>query len=512
MRFVRSGHDASVRTKVEARPRHFLAAALAWAVLAGAVAISFRPAVAVIWGDSPAFVESALRTLDAGTLTVVGGRDPGYPALLAATFALGGSLGTVVWLQQVAWAVLIAALAATVQLVTGRTAALVPIILLALYPGLLMFRNVISAELIYAVLLDLAVAALLVATCLAKTASCGMVAAAIIGAALAACCKSQGLLLPIAVATAGAFVARPDTPARIALLALSCAVAVALFATGSRFAAAASDEPSAVFVAKTLFCNHLNLELESEAARRQIAALAGPGADALLERLATEAAAEPDRWPVLGFFGDACMFDAALDNAIAYKSGPEAQPTTRAAAAYRRIFVTAVLDRPLAYAGKVFRQMAFGSFDAWPPFGLDAVVPASTDDVPRVSGLMARHGRTVQAAGLGTEEEVQGALLATVPELSTLLFRVLSAAFVVSMAWWSWIGLSSRGRLSPFFVRGGIVIGMWATSIVTAAAAHTLDVSRYLVPATPVVALMLSLSAAELITMVVRPWRSDDAR
>lgn len=508
---MRSDHEASVRTKGAIRSSQPLAATLTWIVLAGAIAVSFRPPIAVIWGDTPAFVESALRTLEAGTLTVVGGRDPGYPAVLAVTFALGGGLGTVVWLQQAAWAALIVVLAATAQVVTGRIGALAPIILLALYPGLLMFRNVITSELIYAVLLNLAVAALLVATCLRKTASCGLVAIAIIGAALAACCKSQGLLVPIAAMVAGVFAARPDTPARIASIALACAVAVALLATGSRFAAAPSDEPSAVFVAKTLFCNHLDIELGSDPTRREIAAMAGPGGDALLERLAVDLQAERDRWPVLGFFGDACLFDAGLDKAIAGSSASEpGDLPTRAAAAYRHAFVVAVRDRPLAYAGKVVRQMAFGTFDAWPPFGLDGIIPMSADDVPHVFAMLARHGRAAEATDLGAEQ-VRGALLAELPGVSTLLFKGLSAAFILAAAWWSWRGLSSRGRRSSFFLRGGIVIMMWAASIVTAAAAHTLDVSRYLVPATPIVALMLSLSVAELIVMAAGRRRSDGA-
>src|SRR6266852_3859213 len=61
-------------------------AVLAWAVLLAATVVSFRPAVPVIWGDTPSFVESALLTLEAGRPTVAGGRDPGYPAFLAVTF------------------------------------------------------------------------------------------------------------------------------------------------------------------------------------------------------------------------------------------------------------------------------------------------------------------------------------------------------------------------------------------------------------------------------------------
>jgi hypothetical protein len=47
------------------------------------------------------------------------------------------------------------------------------------------------------------------------------------------------------------------------------------------------------------------------------------------------------------------------------------------------------------------------------------------------------------------------------------------------------------------------VIVMWAASIVTAAGAHTLDVWRYLIPAVPMVGLMLSLFAVELAETIV---------
>src|SRR6266481_5682317 len=110
-------------------------AVLAWAVLLAAIVVSFRPAVPVIWGDTPSFVESALLTLEAGRPTVAGGRDPGYPAFLAVTFAFGGDLGTVVRLQQAAWAILMLALAATAQAATRNAGGLVPIILVATYPG-----------------------------------------------------------------------------------------------------------------------------------------------------------------------------------------------------------------------------------------------------------------------------------------------------------------------------------------------------------------------------------------
>src|SRR5882757_9335160 len=81
---------------------------------------------------------------------------------------------------------------------------LVPIILVTMYPGLLLFRNVLTAELLFAVLLNLALAGLLVATCVGKTARCCAVAASILCAALAACFRSQGILVPIAAVVMGA--------------------------------------------------------------------------------------------------------------------------------------------------------------------------------------------------------------------------------------------------------------------------------------------------------------------
>jgi hypothetical protein len=470
---------------------------LAWSALLVAIVVSFRPAVPVIWGDTPSFVESALRTLEAGRPTVAGGRDPGYPALLAVTFAFGGGFGTVVRLQQAAWAVLILALAATAQAATRNAGGLVPIILVATYPGLLLFRNVLTAELLFAVFLNLAMAGLLVATCVGKAARCYAVAASVVCAALAACFRSQGILVPIVAVVVGARLARPDTPARLAVIAVSVAAALALLAAGSRFGASDSDQASVVFVPKTLFCNHLNIVLASDAARREIISAAGDRADATMARLAADFAAEPGRWPVLGFFGDACLFDTALDRDVVADDTGNA---LGAATAYRRIFLAAVRDRPLAYAGKFVRQMAYGASVAWPPYGLGPAIPVSTDDVPHVSDIMTRHGRAAQPIDL-QGGPVRIGLLSDLPGISANLYRALSIAFVIAIIFWTVTAVRRQHPGFPtraFLTRAGIVIVMWAASIVTAAGVHTLDVWRYLVPAVPMVGIMLSLFAVEL--------------
>jgi hypothetical protein len=503
---VRSDREASARTLGGAAslsgvglPR--LWSVLAWAALLVAIVVSFRPAVPVIWGDTPSFVESALRTLEAGRPTVAGGRDPGYPAFLAVTFAFGGDLGTVVRLQHVAWALLLLALAATAQTATRSAGALVPIILVALYPGLLLFRNVLTAELLFAVFLNLALAGLLVATCVGKTARCCAVAAAVLCAALAACFRSQGLLVPIASVLVGARLARPDTSARLAVIAVSVAAALALLVAGSRVGASNSDQASTVFVPKTLFCNHLNIVLASDSARREIVSAAGERADATMARLAADFAAEPGRWPVLGFFGDACLFDSALDRDVTDDTGN----AVGAAAAYRRIFLAALRDRPLAYMTKFVRQMAYAASVAWPPYGLDPAITVSADDVPHVSDIMTRHGRAAQSTYL-QGGPVRIGLFSDLPAISAYLFKALSTAFVIAVIFWT---VTAVRRRSPgFSTRAGIVIVMWAASIMTAAGAHTLDVWRYLIPAVPMVGLMMSLFVVELTETITSLRRS----
>jgi hypothetical protein len=201
---------------------------------------------------------------------------------------------------------------------------------------------------------------------------------------------------------------------------------------------------------------------------------------------------------VLGFFGDACLFDTALDRDVADDNGT----TGGAASAYRRIFLAAVRDRPLAYAGKFVRQMAYGASVAWPPYGLDPAIPVSTDDVLHVSGIMTRHGRAAQPIDL-QGGPVRIGPLSDLLRISAYLFRTLSTAFVIAVIFWT-VTLVWRRRRG-FVTRGGIVIVMWAASIATAAAAHTLDISRYLIPAVPMVGLMLSLFAVELAETIARP-------
>src|SRR5205807_9026170 len=119
-------------------------------------------------------------------------------------------------LRRAAGVVLMLARGRHAQAATRNGGGRVAIILVATSPGLLLFRNVLTAELLFAVFLNLAMAGLLVATCVGKTARCYSIAASILCATLAACFRSQGVLVPIAAIVVGARLARPDTSARVA--------------------------------------------------------------------------------------------------------------------------------------------------------------------------------------------------------------------------------------------------------------------------------------------------------
>ena len=130
---------------------------LLWTILLIAIVGSIRALTPGICCDSPAFVESALHMLETWRPAVVDARDPGYPIVLGMIFTIGGSLRSVILLQYLTWAILIMALAATSQIVTRAAYSLGPILLLAMYPGLLIYRNLIQSEAIYSFFLNMAV-------------------------------------------------------------------------------------------------------------------------------------------------------------------------------------------------------------------------------------------------------------------------------------------------------------------------------------------------------------------
>ena len=224
-----------------------------WALLALAIALSVRAPAPVISGDSPPSLESALRSLETRRPVVVGGRDAGLPEFLAANFALGGDLVSSVVVQMGLWLVLIAALAATVRILTGRAYALLPIIVLADVSGILPFtRNVIAAEMLYAAFLGFAAIALLFGLAAGALTRCVMTCIGLQCAAAAACCKSQGFAVLVVAGVVALLANRSSGILRQSPSILACALAVGIVATASRIGASSSDDASRLFGAKNV--------------------------------------------------------------------------------------------------------------------------------------------------------------------------------------------------------------------------------------------------------------------
>ena len=120
--------------------------------------------------------------------------------------------------------------------------------------------------------------------------------------------------------------------------------------------------------------------------------------------------------------------------------------------------------------------------------------------MPHVSDIITQHGFAARLNDLHGEPIPLG-LLSDLPRISTYLLQALSASFIGAIVYWAVNAV--RRRRVEFVTRTSIVIMMWVASIATAAAAHTLDVWRYLIPSVPMVGLTLSLLVAELADAVV---------
>lgn len=273
---------------------------------------------------------------------------------------------------------------------------------------------------------------------------------------------------------------------------MSCAVALAILATGSRVGVSPADKFSAEFADKTLFCNHLNIVLASEPARREIETATGDQGGAMLARLALDLESKPQTWPTLGLYGDQCLFDQVLDQ---YFTENDVSSAGQIAASYRRIFVVAILDRPLLYMSKVIHQLWYGAWFSWPPHGLGPTPLELTNAANRVIEMLKKHGLPTDAIEVGNSH-IRGWILSDLGRAGTLLFRGLSAAFVAAIVFWVLVAVS--GWRPAFSRRAGIIILLWVVSVLPAALAHTLDLWRYLIPSTPMVALLLSMVCAEL--------------
>lgn len=461
-----------------------------WLSIFIAIGFSLRQPVPLVWGDSPGFLESALLTLASGSPITVDGRDTAYPTLLAFVFAHGGNLSDIVLLQQASWALTVVLVAWTVVHVTGRHLTLIPVLLLAIYPGELIYRHIVLAESFYSVTLALV-------GCLAVLAiqSTGRVRSTTLAfgtliAGIAACLKSIGLFVVVLMVLLSLWFVIRRLAWHSGFIIVSVIAAISLVAGNSYVRSSSPDPYSHLFVQKTLFCNHADIFLKSEGARQLATALLGDTSGRFLARVSEDVSSKSQSWPTLGFYADACQFDPELD-----RLASENSKGVGAAKVYRSLFLSSLGDSPLDYARKVFHQIRYGLVMAWPPNGGVELIKNTESAYTRVSQLMSGN-ESRDKIGLSESASVSGWSQGT---LEVYLWRIVSlvVAAVVLGTPIAWI---FRARLNrTLLVQLSLVSALWFSSIVIPALTTTLDIWRYISPSTPLAALAVALGISMLI-------------
>ena len=464
----------------------------AWLATFLFIGLSLREPAPIFWDDSPAFVQSALISLANDFPTTVGGRDAGYPVVLAVVWALGGNLATVVGLQEAAWVVMLLLVAWTAVHVTDSHLSLILVVLLAIYPGGLIYRHIILADGLYSV-------ALTASGCLAALAvrwhggqRVAALAAGVLFAAVAACLKSSGLLAFVLVALFAILAMSRKLLCQSGMV-IAGVMAASVLVAGSIYVRASSADPhSRIFIQKTFFCNHSNIFLASDAAKQRATALLGRGSGRFLALVQRDLESKKQVWPTLGFYGDACMFDGELD--LLVESG-NSRGIEGISDVYRSLFIASLRDRPIDYARKIARQLRYGLVMAWPPHALGPTLTSSDGGYAAVAALLIQNKRPVESWMSG-KPSVSGWFLSTHGDLANYLFRAVSllvAATVVMVP----IGWVFRSRLDLIRLKQLTIVSLiWLASISTAALSLTLDIWRYIASATPLAALIIVLGAA----------------
>ena len=453
-------------------------------VSAGLGTWSFDP---IIWNDSAAYIESALRSLSEGRIVQIQGVSPGYPLVIA--FALNSGIGLegLVAAQHIAWWLCVGFISLVLLKMCRRVqiVPLLPVVAAACiggYPGIQNYSNIIYPEMFYTVAVTTClcfyVLALLSQSEAAALASCIF---AILFGAVAATLKHQGLG-PFVVILTGVLLL--DLGVRRRRMVFASTVACATFALTAimmQLPDKAGDRSTRLFGAKTLFCFHLNVIVASEVAEAMIEAQLGSNAQEFRRHLRSSIDSKSGSFPTLGYYADACQFDSAMDDlGLASLGGVD-----ELSRFYREVLTSALLDRPAVYTAKVAKQLFYGFVMAIPPHALGKAI----------SGVSERREvvvQRIQSAGYGLEDRIEFDNVVDAPIIATLsdalfvfAYRVVSVAvgfsIVVALLLW-FISRQLRTGLGSIAAVCGFV---WLSQIGGIALTHTLDIWRYIVPVVP---------------------------
>ncbi len=243
------------------------------------------------------------------------------------------------------------------------------------------------------------------------------------------------------------------------------------------------------FGPRTLFCNHLDVVepvFDTSTLER-----------ARIMELLHGVLANPDRWPLMGYNGDHCVYDMAFTDAI----NAAAKSDGLSAAAWEgREFAKAILKNPVAYGRDVAKQIVY--FMVHPVDDVD--IEIRSDIADDVWARFAPFQNLIRMSRAQFKVDVSNWVPAAYPVSASLakdLLRNIANIFAAVTLGSTILALSVmlflRGKVD---LRPEITIvataSFTAAFVMTTALAHTFDVGRYLTDILPFSLLWLVIGAA----------------
>ena len=450
-----------------------------------------------VWPDSQLFVSSAIQSLQSGSL-VLGNVNIGYVAAIAAALSSGAGLSTLMFLQHLVWAVSLGLCAYTVVKLTKSRLWILPLLLLAAYPGIQIYQNLILTESFYTSVLTIATCLLLLAhqTTMPKIAAVN-IGVALAFAGMAPLLKAQGFAPFATILACTLYVAARKSVRTVLVCILASALTVSAVAYGQWIRGNSTDAVAVLFGPKTVFSAHLNLVLKSPSTRERAVETFGPSADAILERLKGDMASRTGEYKTLGFFSDACHYDRELDQMAINAQGLGASGLARW---YRDAFVHAVLERPWSYITKVTHQLVYGLKMSVPPHALGVTIGGDDSSHAAILTMLVNAG--FPRTGLEVNGPIDSPILAHYEGVANLLSRGMSFLAAIALLM-SLLGpLFARWRNNSLSAFCAMVALVWFSQIGEIALVHTLDVWRYIVPVVPAAFLAVSLAGCVTVRLV----------
>jgi hypothetical protein len=474
-------------------PRILLALAptIALVNVASGLWLSATPHVLILTPDSYGYLGPSLSALSGSGFSHVYGRGFVYPLVIYGSLLAFGSLSGLIYLQAACYLATLVMLIAllwlfrTTTLVTSILSFLLTALYLA-YAPLAIHTQAVMPEVFWSFLAVLSTFALIVAQRIRGGVLFVVMMAVAIYANWANVLVKPQWLLAAAFLTlvwlAVLFTSRLRW--KVTLLLAMATLVVTTLALPERYLIAKYDvASSALFAPKSLFCNHADIIVR--ASEDDSSFWAGQPADFagdIMTRLRATVAQGPHGWLLLGLDGDMCMYGENNPEVLVRKQFTDDVPSMRAF--YLSTFLRAVATEPLAYAGKIGRQMWFAMGHSMDHFDLQ--IEARSEDMPQRSshpGLDHIYPPTDGSIHgiVGRFPPVVRQLLKHGPWLPALALLIAVAAIYAA----SW------KPLFPIVV----IMGVWFGESLTVAVSHSFDINRYRWIGMPLVLAALFLSA-----------------